>query len=56
MNKTDRKKHRIKKLETELKWKSLQKAESEDASTYLWGIHSFVSMSIDKGTIRREFT
>ena len=40
----------------ELSRRSLQKAESEDASTYLWGIHSFVSMSIDKGTIRRKFT
>ena len=37
----------------QLKWKSLREAESEDASTYLWGIPSFGSMSIDKGTIRR---
>ena len=36
--------------------RSLRKAESEDASTVLWGVDSLVSMSIDKGTIRRKFT
>ena len=40
----------------QLKWKSLQKAESEDASTVLWGVVSLDRMSIDKGTLWRKFT
>ena len=59
-NKKRRKESRIRKKlndeAVESSRKSLQKAESEDASTYLWGIPSFGSMSIDKGTLWRKFT